>query len=311
MQPPVVLTVAGSDSGGGAGIQADLATFAGLGVFGATAVTAVTAQSTTGIDDIVVLSCELVIRQIEAVTGDLPVAAAKTGMLGGAPTIAAVGDLAARGLLPNLVVDPVLAASTGMFLAGDPVAAADAYRRYLLPHCAVTTPNASEALALAGLSPGDAPPGSAVPLDMLVEAGRTLHHAGATLVVVTGGDLPVVEDRPGGEQPGGTRPVSGRRQCARADTLAVDVVVGAGGVTVLTGDRIATTNHHGTGCTFSAAVAAGIAQGMPPIQAVQRAKHYVADALRNAQTWRLGTGSGPLDHAVWRPAVVPATARPG
>ncbi len=283
MQPPVVLSVAGSDSGGGAGIQADLATFAGLGVLGAVALTAVTAQSTTAVHDVVVLAPDLVTRQVEAVTGDVAVAASKTGMLASPATIAEVGRLAAAGLLPNLVVDPVLAASTGRPLAGEPAAAAAAYRRHLLPRCTVACPNAAEALLLAGRHPAATATGGPLPLDSLVDAAEALRDLGAPVVVVTGGDVDVAGD------PSGARGGS-----------SVDVVVGPDGVTVLDGERVQTRNTHGTGCTFSAAVAAGLALGMAPLPAVRMAKRYVADALRGARGWRIGAGSGPLDHGVWR-----------
>ena len=316
-QPPVVLTIAGSDSGGGAGIQADLATFAGLGVLGTTAVTAVTAQSTTAITGIVALAPQFVASQIETVLQDISVAAVKTGMLAGAQTIAEVGRVAASGVLPNLVVDPVLAASTGGALAGEPAAAVDAYRRHLLPFAAVSCPNALEAIALAGINPPQIARGAPLPLDLLVTAGKAIVGLGTTLVVVTGGDV-LVDDVPGPASSAGhtatvadTRP--GDIATAEAGTTdntftgTVDVVVSSYGTTLITGPRVPTANTHGTGCTFSAAVAAGLALGLAPLDAVQMAKRYVTDALLGARSWRIGAGAGPLDHGTWRRPAAPAT----
>jgi hydroxymethylpyrimidine/phosphomethylpyrimidine kinase len=271
--PPVALTIAGSDSGGGAGLQADLATFAAFGVFGTTAVTAVTAQSTRGVDGIWPLAPQAVAAQIDTVLTDLPVAAAKTGMLGSEAVVGVVAERCAAGRLPQLVVDPVLVATSGQALAEDPTALAKAIREQLLPFATVVTPNLPEAAALAEL---EVPAGTEDPagiVDAMAEAGRRLLRAGARLVVVKGGHL--------------------------QGPSAPDVVVDQHQVRVLDGPRVPTSNDHGTGCTLSAAIAAGLAQGMPPLAAIQRAKAYVAAALASAKDWHLGAGRGPVDHRVW------------
>ncbi|MST33943.1 bifunctional hydroxymethylpyrimidine kinase/phosphomethylpyrimidine kinase [Acidimicrobiaceae bacterium USS-CC1] len=266
--PPVVLSIAGSDSGGGAGIQADLRTFAALCVFGTTAVTAVTAQNTTGVRRVDVLPPEAVTAQVMAVLDDLPVAAVKTGMLADAGTVDAVAGMAAAERLPNLVVDPVMVASSGAVLASDDVVAA--YRRRLLHLATVVTPNVAEAAVLADVT-------GAAAADQTVLARILGERTGAT-VVVTGGHA------------GGPR-------CA-------DVVWHAGEIQVLARPRLATGNTHGSGCTFAAAVTAGLATGAGVLEAVQAAGEFVHAALRSGSSWRLGAGPGPLDHFGWsRPEV--------
>ena len=184
--PPVVLTIAGSDSGSGAGIQADIKTMAALGVFATTAVTAVTAQNTTEVREVHHVPVGIVTSQIRAVIDDLPVAAVKTGLLGTAAVVEAVGDLAASGHLPRLVVDPVMVASTGRALVAD--RCVEAYRSRLLPHALLVTPNLWEAALLAGV------PASGVgDLDTMVEVARRIHRLGPTWVLVKGGHLPGVE----------------------------------------------------------------------------------------------------------------------
>ncbi len=262
--PAVALTVAGSDSGAGAGLQADLKTFAALGVFGTCAVTAVTAQSTAAVLGVSPIDPGFVDLQIDAVLGDLPVAAVKTGMLASSATVAAVARRAAVGDLPNLVVDPVLVASTGRPLLDDD--GPQTYLRRLLPHAAVATPNLREAALLTGVD--------ITGVDAMAAAGRRLVDVGCRLVVVKGGHLP-----------GGLSP---------------DVVVdAAGAVTVLAAERIDSLNDHGTGCTLAAAVAAHLARGSAPLAAVERAKLYVRGAIAGAAGWRLGAGHGPLDHFGW------------
>lgn len=274
--PVVVLTIAGSDSGGGAGIQADLATFAAFDVFGTSAVTALTAQDTMAVHGITLVDPDVVASQIDVVLGDLPVNAAKTGMLGQPGTVARVGERAAGGRLVNLVVDPVLVTTSGDELCSDQAAMVDAYRRHLLPYAAVVTPNVAEASALTGVAIGVAERRGAVDamVDAMVDAGRTLVALGTTVAIVTGGHA------------GGTR--------------APDVVVGPDdAVTVLDGERVVTKNDHGTGCTFSAALAAGLAQGLSALHAARQAKAYVGDALRSGASWHLGHGRGPVDHRAW------------
>jgi hydroxymethylpyrimidine/phosphomethylpyrimidine kinase len=257
------MTIAGSDSGGGAGLQADLRTFGALGVFGTSVVTAVTAQNSAVVRAVHVLDPEFVDLQIDTVMSDLAVASVKSGMLASPATVAVVARWAAAGRLPNLVVDPVLVASTGRRLLDDDGVAA--YVEHLIPHALVVTPNTREAAVLTGQAVGD--------IDGMVRAAERLHDLGARIVVVKGGHLE-----------------SGR---------APDVVMCEGAVQVLDEPRVATRNDHGTGCTLSAATAALLAHGADPLGALRRAKQFVTDALEGARSWRLGAGHGPLDHFGW------------
>ncbi len=275
--PPVALTIAGSDSGGGAGIQADLRTFAAHGVHGAVAVTAVTAQNTTEVRGVTVLAPSMVTLQVLAVTDDLAVAATKTGMLASADIVTAVAELAAAGRLPQLVVDPVLVSSTGHPLMDE--GGLEAYRRDLLPRALVATPNLREAAVLTGQSLQDL--GT---VDAMAAAAGALRDLGTRYVVVKGGHF----DLAGGEG-------------------APDVLAGPDGVQVLDGDRVATGNDHGTGCSLSAAVAAALATGHDVPDAVRRAKAFVRRALAGGASWRLGQGHGPVDHFGWSAG----TAEPG
>jgi hydroxymethylpyrimidine/phosphomethylpyrimidine kinase len=265
--PPVALTIAGSDSGGGAGVQADLTTFAAHGVHGASAVTAVTVQDTTGVHGIHLVPSDVVLAQIRAVLTDLRPAAVKTGMLGGAATTNAVAALAGDGLLPCLVVDPVLVSTSGHSLAGDGVTVA--MREHLLPHATVVTPNTDEAAALLGAAP-------AASLREQVDQARALVDLGCRTVVVTGGSF----ERPGGA--GGP--------------VRVDVVATPEGARTFTSPEVATTNDHGTGCTFASAIAAGLAHGQPASAAVETARAFVRTALLDAAAWRIGSGRGPVSH---------------
>ncbi|HLX88327.1 MAG TPA: bifunctional hydroxymethylpyrimidine kinase/phosphomethylpyrimidine kinase [Acidimicrobiales bacterium] len=263
MHPPVALTVAGSDSGAGAGLQADLKAFAALGVFGTSVVTAVTAQNTAAVVAVEPMAPDLVDLQLEAVLSDLPVAAVKTGMLGSSATVAAVARWAEVGRLPNLVVDPVLASSTGRPLLDD--AAVGLYLDSLFPYATLVTPNLREARLLTGLEIHD--------VDDMVTAAHRLAATGTGAVLVKGGHL------------GGAR--------------SPDVLLAAGTVRVLEAERVETGNDHGTGCTLSAAIAAGLAGGASLDEAVDRAKLYVTRSLLGASRWRLGAGRGPLDHFAW------------
>lgn len=270
----MALTIAGSDSGGGAGIQADLATFAAFGVFGTSAITAVTAQDTVTVHGITFIDPTAVATQVSVVLHDLPVVATKTGMLGQPETVVAVGRLAGEGRLPNLVVDPVLVTTSGVTLSSDQRAVVDAYRRHLLPHATVVTPNVAEATALTGVAIPAVTARGAV--DAMASAGQALLALGAGMAVITGGHVDIE---------GATVP---------------DVLVASGDVVVvLEGERVMTANDHGTGCTFSAAVVAGLAQGLTPASSIRQAKAYVADALAAAAHWHLGHGRGPVDHRVW------------
>jgi hydroxymethylpyrimidine/phosphomethylpyrimidine kinase len=259
--PAVALTIAGSDSGGGAGIQADLVTFAALGVHGASAVTALTAQNTLGVSGVHVPPVAFLQAQLEAVLADLPVAAVKTGMLATEEVVLAVAEYAAAGRLPNLVVDPVLVSSTGARLL-DP-GAETAYREALFPHALVVTPNTREAHALLGARVES--------LDDARRAAGTVAEWGPRWVVVKGGHL-------------------------LADGVACDVVVecATGDVTELCLPRIDTRNDHGTGCSFGAATAAGLARGLGVLEALRAAKRFVYEGLERSAGWTLGGGHGPV-----------------
>jgi hydroxymethylpyrimidine/phosphomethylpyrimidine kinase len=266
MRPPVALTVAGSDSSGGAGIQADLKTFAALGVYGASAITALTAQNTREVRSVEVTRASFVVEQVQAVLDDLDVGAVKTGMLATAEIVGAVADLAAGGRLPHLVVDPVMVASSG-----DRLLAPGAERRYLedlLPQAFLATPNLREAEVLLGTSIGS--------LAEQHAAARALGALGCRAVVVKGG-----------------HPVAG------AEDEAVDVVWDGSTTYELRAARVHTANNHGTGCTFSAAAAAALARGADLRGALETAKAYVSRAVAGGSAWRLGGGHGPLDHFGW------------
>ncbi len=252
------LTIAGSDSGGGAGIQADLKTFAAHRVYGTTALTAVTAQNTQGVAGFVALEADFVSAQIETVAGDIRVDAVKTGMLATAAIVEAVAAAIETLELPNVVVDPVMVAKGGDRLLEDEAVAA--MKSELLRLALVVTPNAAEAEVIAGIgirSVGDAR-----------EAARIIAALGARAVVVKGGHLP------------------GRD--------AVDVFYDGRSFREFSAPRIETENTHGTGCTFAAALAANLALGRPLVEAVERAKQYVTEALRTG--FAVGRGHGVLNH---------------
>jgi hydroxymethylpyrimidine/phosphomethylpyrimidine kinase len=253
----VVLTVAGSDSGGGAGIQADLRTFAAHGLHGTSAVTAVTAQNSVAVLDWVALEPRMVVAQMEAVASDMTVASMKTGMLATAAIVTAVAEAIERLGLPQVVVDPVMVAKSGDRLL-DPDAEA-AYRERLLPLATVVTPNLPEAEALLGRPVRT--------LDEMRAAARELRALGPRAVVVKGGHL---------------------------EGDAVDVFWDGESTEDLPAPRIATTNTHGTGCTYSAAIAARLALGEPLLEAVRGAKAYLTEAIR--RSYSVGRGHGPVDH---------------
>ena len=258
--PPTALTIAGSDSGGGAGVQADLKTFAAFGVHGTSAVTALTAQNTVEVAGVHVAPPGFVDQQITMVLTDFVVVAVKTGMLATAEIISVVAARAARGELANLVVDPVMVATSG-----DRLLEPDAERAYveeLFPHAAVITPNVVEASVLVGRTVRT--------VDDQIEAACRLYEFGPDCVVVTGGDID-------------------------GDDV-VDVVFDGTSPRLLRSVRISTGNTHGTGCTFSAAIAARLAAGATTAQAIDSAKRYVTTALQGAADWRLGRGHGPVDH---------------
>ena len=266
MTPRVALTIAGSDSGGGAGVQADLKTFAALGVHGASALSALTAQNTRGVRGVHAVPAEFLVAQVEAVLDDLDVRAVKTGMLATTANVLAVAGLAAAGRLPHLVVDPVMVASSGARLLEQ--AAERAYVEALLPHAAVLTPNLLEAQVLLGSR-----------ITSLAEqraAARALGALGPRVVVVKGGHA-----------------------TADVSDEAVDVVWDGERVSELRAPRVRTANNHGTGCTFASAIAAGLARGQQPAEAVPAAKAYVLRAVQGGAQWQLGGGHGPLDHFGW------------
>jgi hydroxymethylpyrimidine/phosphomethylpyrimidine kinase len=252
----VVLSIAGSDSGGGAGIQADLKTFAAHGVHGATAVTAITAQNSVHVVETFALEPRLVVAQIEAVASDMEVAAAKTGMLANRGIVEAVAEAVGRLRIPHLVVDPVMVAKGGDSLLDE--GAVQAYVDALLPLASVITPNLPEAAALLGRPIGT--------LDEMRGAARDLARLGPRAVVVKGGHL---------------------------EGDAVDVFFDGDRTLELSVPRIATDNTHGTGCTFAAAVAARLGRGEPLLDAVHGAKEFVTAAIR--ASYRVGAGPGPVD----------------
>lgn len=260
----VMLTIAGSDSSGGAGIQADLKTATALGVCGASVVTALTAQNTTGVTGILGVPAAFIAEQYEAVVGDLDVRAVKIGMLGTADVVEVVADLLTRMPVPVVVLDPVMVATSGDRLV--PAGAVEAIRDLLLPLSTVVTPNLPEATELTGLQIKNA-------ADM-ESAGQALRNLGALTAVVKGGHF-------GGDS-------------------SDDVVVGAAGVRWLTAPRIDTVNTHGTGCTLSSAIAAHLAHGVGVDMAIERAKDFLSRALLAGKDLTYGAGHGPVNHLIGR-----------
>ena len=255
------LTIGGSDSGGGAGIQADLKTFAAHGVFGTSAITAITAQNTLGVTSWHAVPADLVTAQIEAVFGDIGADAVKTGMLASAAIVEAVGAAIESLDLPLVVVDPVMVAKSGDRLLEEE--AILALRSELLPRAHIVTPNIPEAEVLARIEIAS--------IDDMRQAGRRILALGPRVVLVKGGHLDSRD--------------------------AVDVICTAEGADELRGPRIASTSTHGTGCTLASAIAANLALGLSDRDAIERAKRYLEGAIRHAPG--LGRGHGPLNH-FWR-----------
>lgn len=251
------LTIAGSDSGGGAGIQADLKTFAALNVYGMSAITAITAQNTCGVSAVQGIDPDIVAAQIRAVTTDIGVSAAKTGMLFSADIIRAVARTVQDVRLPFLVVDPVMVATSGDRLLQQ--AAEDSMRQDIMPLATVITPNLAEAEVLVGRKVAS--------LDDMRAAAEHLLAAGARAVVVKGG---------------------------HAIAKATDVFFDGQRMELLQSEVIETSNTHGTGCTLSAAICAYLARGATLYEAVRRAKTYITGALRHSLS--IGQGSGPVGH---------------
>jgi hydroxymethylpyrimidine/phosphomethylpyrimidine kinase len=263
----IAVTIAGSDSSGGAGIQADLKTFAALGVYGASVITALTAQNTRGVRAIHDVPADFIRAQIDAVFSDLDVGAVKIGMLSQAATIEAVAQGLAAHHAKNIVLDPVMVATSGDRLLVPE--AVEALRKLLIPRALVVTPNLPEAAALTGASV------ARNEREMEVQA-RELLALGARNVLIKGG-------HGSGDQ-------------------SLDLLIGQGEVVRLSARRVATSNLHGTGCTLSSAIAAGLAKGLDLSAAAQDAKEYVTAAIAAADKLKIGHGHGPLHHfhATWR-----------
>ena len=260
MTVPIAVSVAGSDSSGGAGIEADLKTFSALGVYGACIVTAVTAQNTKGVSAIHAVPADIVAAQIDAVFSDLNVGATKIGMLVNASIVEAVGAALGRRASRNVVLDPILAASTGAeLLRAD---ALDALR-LLIPKARVFTPNLFEAAALLEV------PMAQDEGEMRAQAEKLL-TLGASAVLIKGGHGGGVE--------------------------SVDLLVEAESCARFAAPRVATKNTHGTGCTLASAIAAGLAKGLSLNDAVRDAKAYVTGAIAAADRLHVGAGHGPLHH---------------
>lgn len=262
---PRVLTIAGSDSGGGAGIQADLKTFQEWLVYGMSAVTAVTAQNTLGVQGVWPLSADAVEAQLRAVLEDIGVDAVKTGMLADRDIIRRTAGVLAEYGVPHLVIDPVMVAKGGAALLED--GAVSAMVEHLLPLAEVVTPNVPEACRLAGME-------EIATIGQMAEAARRIQEYGVRAVLVKGGHLP---GRP-------------------ADDLLYDGT----DLWLYRGPRIPSRHTHGTGCTLSAAMAAALASGHSLPDAVREAKNYVLKAIKAATGGMVGRGIGPLDHAAKR-----------
>lgn len=262
---PIALTIAGSDPSGGAGIQADLKTFAAFRVYGAAVLTALTAQNTRGVDGVMAVPPEFIAKQIASIASDLAVTAVKTGMLGDTATVQVVASAVIQHNLHPLVVDPVMVATSGdVLLAPDAIVA---IRNTLLPLADLLTPNLHEAAKLTGEA-------LAANADEMKRQGAMLLALGAKAVLVKGGH--------------GTGD-------------AVDVLVSADGTQTYSAARLDTRHTHGTGCTLSAAITAGLARGRDLHRSVTRAKEFVWHAMQAAQALEVGSGNGPLDHNVRSP----------
>jgi hydroxymethylpyrimidine/phosphomethylpyrimidine kinase len=259
--PPIAVTVAGSDSGGGAGIQADLKTFSALGVYGASVITALTAQNTKGVTAIHDVPADFIGAQIDAVFSDLDVRAVKIGMLSQPAVIEAVAAGLARWRQTQVVLDPVMVATSGDRLLRPE--AVEVLKRVLIPRALVITPNLPEAAALL-----DAP--TAHDEAAMRDQAERLLGLGARAVLIKGGHGEGAE--------------------------SVDLLVEPGSCTRLAAARVATRNTHGTGCTLSSAVAAFLAKGLDLATAAREAKAYVSAAIAASERLRIGSGHGPVHH---------------
>jgi len=257
----IALTIAGSDSGGGAGIQADLKTFSALGVYGASVIAALTAQNTKGVSGIHDVPADFITAQMDAVFADLKIDAVKIGMLSNAPAIEAVAAGLERHRARNIVLDPVMVATSGDRLLKDD--AVEALRKLLLPKAMIITPNLPEAAALLGTE-------TAEDEQVMRHQAQRLLKLGAKAVLIKGGH--------------DTGPES------------ADLLITPEASTRLSAERIATRNTHGTGCTLSSAIAAGLALGQNLTDAVRGAKSYITAAIAAADTLSIGSGHGPVHH---------------
>jgi hydroxymethylpyrimidine/phosphomethylpyrimidine kinase len=261
MTTPVALTIAGSDSSGGAGIQADLKTFAAFGVYGASVITALTAQNTQGVSGIHQVPADFVTAQMDAVFGDLEVGAVKIGMVAQLATIDAIAAGLARWSPKHIVLDPVMVATSGDRLLA--VDAVERLRTKLIPRAALITPNLPEAAALL-----DEP--VAADEAAIESQGRRLLALGCGAVLIKGGHGQGAE--------------------------SIDYLVTGGSTLALSAPRIATANTHGTGCSLSSAIAAGLAKGEEMETAVRQAKAWVSAAIAAADRFSVGHGHGPIHH---------------
>ena len=258
-----VLTIAGSDSGGGAGIQADLKTFSALGVFGMSAITALTAQNTIGVQDVFEIDPEFVGKQIDSVMVDIGADAWKIGMLSNAEIIQIVADRASQYNVELLIVDPVMVAKSG-----DPLLQSEANATLiskLVPMAYVITPNLHEAKVLTGIE--------ILGISEAREAAIKIHKMGAKNVVVKGGHFPDIDD-------------------------SIDILYDGKNFTEFQATRIDTKNTHGTGCTFASAIAAELAKGSDIKKAVHTAKAYLTIAIQRADELQIGKGHGPTNHSL-------------
>ena len=267
MKTPIALTIAGSDSSGGAGIQADLKTFSALGVYGASVITALTAQNTRGVSAIHAVPPDFIRAQMDAVFADLDVGAVKIGMLGNEGAVIAVAEGLGAWRGAPVVLDPVMVAGSGDALLDE--GAEFALRSHLLPLADLVTPNLPEAARLLGAT-------QAVDETMMVRQGELLLSLGPKAVLMKGGHASGPE--------------------------AVDIFFDGTNIVRLAADRVRTKNTHGTGCTLSSAIAANLATGMSMLDAVREAKVYLTNALIKADELAIGHGHGPVHHfyALWQ-----------
>ena len=261
-QPPVALSIAGSDSGCGAGIQVDLKTLSAHGVFATTAITAVTIQNTFEVRGVFPVPSDVVKDQILAVLDDFDVLGAKTGMLASSQTVKMVGQLFAKHEMHHLVVDPVMISSTGTRLLDTD--AKNAYVEFLLPIASIVTPNIGEAEVLSEMK--------ICSLADMERSAISIFKLGARNVLVKGGHLD-------GDQ-------------------SIDVFFNGNAIQHFSAQRIDSMNNHGTGCTLSAAILAGLVNGSSLVNAIRHAKQYVSRALESSVDWKLGAGHGPLNHGI-------------